>query len=441
MQLLHLSNSPNEKLPMDKAWVISKQLLEWLNEQHRNGSHPLVFHPGIMEWDAGNTCIRMPEVKILDTDSEIPSQYIAPEETGRIASLPDYRSDYYRLGIIWYELFSGKPPFTGTDPVHITWQHLAEEPVNPVIHNPQLSATAAAIIIKLLSKKQTERYHTYESLCYDWQNAYKLQQDGAVGEIVNLGTTDFPKHFSFPAKLIGRAAEMEQAIACVKALAQQPRRGVLWIEGDESSGKSFFFDQFENEIKQDNLIVIRSTCRDDDKLPYNSVKVLFEQLCQFLLNGPEPAREKLSKQLVEVLGTNVNVLTDFVPLWAELAGKSESAPILGAQETQNRLAYVLTCVLAVFSKPGQSVNLLLEDLHLATPQTKRLLAFLLDEPQLRYFLLIITIRKDFPAYQEFNIWLNGLVANNSAELNLCRLKFCVYLPTPDVFYLQLQPSA
>ncbi len=417
-----ISDNPNEKLPMGKAWVISNQLIDWLEAKHSEGLNPLVFHPGIMVWDEENACITIPEVKILDTDTDIPPQYLSPEETGRIAGIPDYRSDYYRLGVVWYELFTGSPPFSGSDPVHIVWQHLAEKPVNPLIHVPELSSSASAIILKLLAKNQSERYQTTESLRHDWQRAYVLQQQGALNETIDLGTTDFPKYFSFPQKLIGRTTEMEQALTSVKTFSQQARRGMLWIEGDEGSGKSFFLQQLENEINQDNPIVVRSSCRDDDKLPYNSIKMAFEQLCLFLLNRPISEREKLTLQLQEILGSNAGVLTDFVPLWEELLGKYPSAPPLGSQETQNRLAYVLSCVLTVFSKPGQSINLLLEDLHFATPQTLRLLTILLDEPQLRRFLLIVTVRSNIPGYQEMNSWLEGMLTNRAIELNRISLE-------------------
>ena len=89
------------KYPLEKAWVMSRQLLEWLDEQHRKGLRSLVFYPGSIQWDALSGRIST-EVKIFDQESDLPPAYISPEETGRIAALPDYRSDYYRLGIIWY---------------------------------------------------------------------------------------------------------------------------------------------------------------------------------------------------------------------------------------------------------------------------------------------------------------------------------------------------
>ncbi len=406
---------------MDKAWVVSTQLLDWLDEQHNKGICSLVFYPAMLQWDDLNGCITVAEIKTLDHETDLPSPYIAPEETGRIAALPDYRSDYYKLGIIWYELFTGQPPFTGNDPVHIVWQHLAENPVDPVIVNPQIGRAVSAIIMKLLAKNQAERYQSAESIRHDCQKAFELSNGGNTAEIFELGTTDFPKYFSFPEELIGRDEEMGEALDCVKTLSQQPRRGLLWIEGEEGSGKSFFIRQLENKIKQDNPIVLSSNFRDDGTLPYNSIKLVFEQLCVMILNGPEATRERLKLQLEEVLGTNVNVLTDFVPQWGELLSKSQSAPSLGAQETQNRLAYVLVSVLAAFAKPGQSINLVIEDIHLAPPQTLRLLTILLDEPQLRYCLLILTARNNTTALAELDTWLDNIISNKGLEMRRIRL--------------------
>jgi signal transduction histidine kinase/predicted ATPase len=409
------------KLSIDEAWILSNKLLDWLEEQHNKGLQALVFYPKLLGWDTIQNHITITDVKINEADSIIPPQYLAPEETGRIFSLPDYRSDYYRLGIIWYELFTGQPPFSGKDPVHIIWQHLAQNPPNPKSLNSELADSTTDVISKLLSKNQTERYQTSESLRYDWHQAHTLQARGELDYKLKLGTTDFPKQFVFPDILIGRISEMEKALSCVKVLSQQPIREILWIEGVEGSGKSFFLKQLENRIKLENPIVIHSTFREDDTLPYNSIKTVFEQLCLLLISKPLEIREKLTLQIKSVLGTNDNVLTDFVPLWEEILGKNQPAPVLGAQETQNRLSYVLTGVLAVFSNPGQSLNLILEDIHLATPQTLRLLEILLNESQLRHFLLIVSVRSDIPLYYELNKWLDNAIIGKGTELSRIQL--------------------
>ena len=54
--------------------------------------------------------------------------YMAPEQTGRMNRVVDYRSDFYSLGITFYEILVGSPPFVANDPLEYIHQHLAKIP-------------------------------------------------------------------------------------------------------------------------------------------------------------------------------------------------------------------------------------------------------------------------------------------------------------------------
>jgi serine/threonine protein kinase len=51
--------------------------------------------------------------------------YISPEQTGRMNRTVDYRTDFYSLGIVFYELLTGKPPFVVEDPLGLIHSHIA----------------------------------------------------------------------------------------------------------------------------------------------------------------------------------------------------------------------------------------------------------------------------------------------------------------------------
>ena len=55
--------------------------------------------------------------------------YISPEQTGRIRQRVDYTTDLYSLGVVFYELIGGAPPFTSNDPLEVIHSHLAEDPI------------------------------------------------------------------------------------------------------------------------------------------------------------------------------------------------------------------------------------------------------------------------------------------------------------------------
>ena len=59
--------------------------------------------------------------------------YMAPEQTGRMGRVVDHRADLYALGATYYQMLTGAPPFTSTDPVELVHAHLARPPVPAVV--------------------------------------------------------------------------------------------------------------------------------------------------------------------------------------------------------------------------------------------------------------------------------------------------------------------
>ena len=64
------------------------------------------------------------------------AQYISPEQAQ--GQTVDYRSDLYSLGVVLYEMVTGRPPFTGDSPVAIAYQHVQEAPTAPSRANPDV---------------------------------------------------------------------------------------------------------------------------------------------------------------------------------------------------------------------------------------------------------------------------------------------------------------
>jgi serine/threonine-protein kinase len=105
-------------------------------------------------------------------------EYMAPEQVS--GKKVDERADIYSFGIILYELFTGRVPFTGDSAIAVGFMQLKEDPPPPTHFNPNLSPQIERVILRALEKDPLQRYPSIEELKQELEKAV-LQP--VVGEI------------------------------------------------------------------------------------------------------------------------------------------------------------------------------------------------------------------------------------------------------------------
>ena len=95
--------------------------------------------------------------------------YMSPEQAS--GKRGDERSDLYSLGVLAYELFSGRRPFVSDSPMNILIKHIQDDPVPPRRHNPGLPEAVEAVILRLLAKRPEDRFRNALEALEAFRNA------------------------------------------------------------------------------------------------------------------------------------------------------------------------------------------------------------------------------------------------------------------------------
>ena len=155
------------QLSVGQVIPIAKQVCEGLAEAHRLGViHRDLKPQNIMVDEEGNARIMDFGIARSITGKGITGagvmigtpEYMSPEQ-GEVKEV-DQRSDIYSLGVILYEMVTGRVPFEGETPVGIAMKHKSEMPKHPKELNAQIPDDLNLVILKCLEKDKEKRYQS-----------------------------------------------------------------------------------------------------------------------------------------------------------------------------------------------------------------------------------------------------------------------------------------
>ncbi|NEU03290.1 MULTISPECIES: Stk1 family PASTA domain-containing Ser/Thr kinase [Clostridium] len=164
----------NGSLPCDQVVEFGIQIAQALECAHRNGvihrdikpHNILVKEDGVVKVTDFGIAKASNSDTITHTTKVIGSaHYFSPEQAkGKVV---DFRTDIYSLGIVLYEMATGKLPFDGDSPVSIALKHIQEPVVPPTAIKYDIPLNISNLILKAIEKEPIKRYQSATEILHD----------------------------------------------------------------------------------------------------------------------------------------------------------------------------------------------------------------------------------------------------------------------------------
>ena len=290
----------NGPMPREQLLRVAQQLCEALVHIHAQSLVHRDLKPGnIMLVVNGDD----PEVKLMDfglvrlteLSAELTQEgsaigtvtYMSPEQAQGYTV--DFSSDLYSLGVILYEMATGRPPFAHENPATVLLKQITSTPRSPRELNPELDEPLAQFILQLLSKDRNQRPASTKLAANHIAN---LLDDSSFALPIAVQTEIAPK-----VPLIGQEDTMQKIKQDWLAVLGGSGRTLL-LEGPAGAGKGRVLTEVMLEAHLDSKQFLRGVNREHGSLPYQPFIDVFKQLIRRL--SPEE-RQDLSPELSRLM--------------------------------------------------------------------------------------------------------------------------------------------
>ncbi len=317
--------------------------------------------------------------------------YLSPEQTGRMNRAVDYRSDFYSLGVMFYELLTGAPPFVSEDSLELIHWHIAKTPSSPAELDPKIPEPLSQLVMKLLAKTAEDRYQSAAGLKADLERCASAWAERRSVAPFPLGERDFPDRFLISQRLYGREPEVERLLSAFDdACEGRVKAGtMLLVTGYSGIGKTSLIQElYKPIVRQKGYFISGKFDQVVRTNPFGALIQAFRGLVRQLLTESEERLKVWRADLAEALGANGGVLAEVMPEIELILGKQPPVPAVGPTEAQNRFQMVFQNFVATIARREHPLVIFLDDLQWADSATLSLLQPLLTTKDIRALFLI-----------------------------------------------------
>ena len=371
--------------------------------------------------------------KIVDSNIDIEMlKYMSPEFTGRMNRHLDYRTDFYSLGVVLYQMLTGRLPFESSDALELVHSHLAKQPVSPHENDIEVPVMVSNIIMKLLSKNPEDRYHSARGLIADLKECQlQLKNEHEIG-VFELGINDISEKFQVSQKIYGRDGEVEKVLRSFGE-ASAGKIKMVTISGRPGVGKTALVLEAQKVIsEQKGFLITGKFDQYRQNIPYSGLGDAFQELIRNLLAESESALLTWKEKLISALGGYGQVVIDVIPDLELIIGPQPMVKKLDAHESQNRFNRLLMDFIKCFCDPEHPLVIFLDDMQWVDRATLTLIENMMMDMKMRNIFIIISYRSK-EVHIHHSLWLSlkymerAKCSITSISLNSLSMKDLTYL--------------
>ncbi|BAY29257.1 multi-sensor signal transduction histidine kinase [Nostoc carneum NIES-2107] len=305
--------------------------------------------------------------------------YISPEQTGRMNRGIDYRTDFYSLGVTFYELLTNELPFQSHDAMELVHSHIAKIP--PLIHeiNPDIPLCISEIVSKLMAKNAEDRYQSALGLKFDLEKCLIQLQQTCEIQSFEIASRDLCDRFIIPDKLYGRETEVQTLLEVFERVSLGAAEMML-VAGFSGIGKTAVVNEVHKPIVRQRGYFIKGKYDQFQRnIPFSAFVQAFRDLMAQLLTERDSQIEKWKNKILEAVGDNGQVIIDVIPELEEIIGKQPPAIELSGAAAENRFNLLFKKFTQVFTTKEHPLVIFLDDLQWADSASLKLIQLLMAD--------------------------------------------------------------
>lgn len=322
--------------------------------------------------------------------------YLSPEQTRRIATPIDHRTDLYSLGVLFFEMLTGQLPFDAEDRLGWFHAHCAVSPPSMSTLVPELPPVLCQLVDKLLSKPPEARYQSADSLRQDLSRCFTSWRDRGVIEAFPLGGSDTPPPLRTSGWVHGRDTEMRVIRLALERVRKERRTEIVLVSGRAGIGKtSLVSPQLRRQAGLNDTPYAFGACQESTShAPCGALLTALDSLLRATVERSEESPDNLRRRLEERLGSNAPLLEALIPSLARVLGTRSVRRQTPFPEAIERILSALDHFVSALPTTEQPFILALDDLQWADELTLAALVHWVTEPNARPALVVAAYRTD-----------------------------------------------